>query len=96
MQNKEQQMAHNRLNGLTQKQTAVIQLLKYILVDCRNENGNIQFHANETFNRFLEMEKQQIIDAITIGFDEGRSYMHNGTTKFETGLQYYNETFKSK
>jgi len=44
-------------------------------------------------DELLEKEKQQIIDAITIGFDEGRSYMHNGTTKFETGLQYYNETY---
>jgi hypothetical protein len=45
------------------------------------------------FEQAKEMEKQQIIDAITIGFDEGRSYMHNGTTKFETGLQFYNEIY---
>jgi hypothetical protein len=68
------------------KQTAVIQLLKYILVDCRNENGNIQFHANETFNKFLELEKQQIIDA----------YRFPNTLVDMSSEQYYNETFKNK
>jgi hypothetical protein len=48
------------------------------------------------FEQAKEIEKQQIIDAITIGFHEGSSYMDNGTTKFETALEYYNETFKSK
>jgi hypothetical protein len=49
--------------------------------------------SHPIFKKAKEMEKQQIIDAITIGFDEGRSYMHNGTTKFETGFQYYTETY---
>jgi hypothetical protein len=68
---------------MSNKETAMMQLLKYILVDCRNENGTIQFHANETFNKFLELEKQQIIDAL--------HYFG-----IENAEQYYNETFKSK
>jgi hypothetical protein len=46
------------------------------------------------FEQAKQLHKQEIIDAITIGFDEGRSYIHNGTTKFETGLQYYKETYE--
>jgi len=81
-----------------QKQTAAMQLLKYILVDCRNENGNIQFHANETFNKFLELERQQIIDAITqyeIKYNNvfSEQGILNVVNKAE---QYYKETFKSK
>jgi len=68
---------------MSNKETAMMQLLKYILVDCRNENGTIQFHANETFNKFLELEKQQIIDAL--------HYFG-----IENAELYYNESFKSK
>ena len=93
MQNKEKQMAHNRLNGLTQ--TAVEWLFDQLGNEL--ELYNTQWLKIEKIvEEAKEMEKQQIIDAITIGFDEGRLYMHNGTTKFETGIEYYNETFKNK
>jgi len=39
------------------------ELLTYILVDCRSESGTIQFNAHETFNKFLEKEKEQIMEA---------------------------------
>jgi len=42
--------------------TAMQELLTYILVDCRNESGTIQFNAHETFNKFLEKEKEQSIE----------------------------------
>ena len=75
------------------KQTAVMQLLKYILVDCRNENGTIQFSSNETFNKFLEMEKEQIMDA----WDKGDYCIDlpdgSWKQKYESGEQYYNETY---
>jgi hypothetical protein len=63
----------------------------------KKQNGDCSdLSYNKMFDKAKEMEKQQIIDAITIGFHEGSSYMDNGTTKFETALEYYNETFKSK
>lgn len=65
-----------------EKQTAVMKLLQYILVDCRN-NGVIQFSAHETFNEYLEMEKEQMKDA----WDDG---LFGKTDNFK---QYYNETF---
>jgi hypothetical protein len=71
------------------QQTAMMQLLKYILVDCRNENGTIQFHAHETFNKFLQMEKEQIIKA----GDECQIY--NDGWVYEDGEQYYNQTYQS-
>ena len=80
---------------MSNKETAMMQLLKYILVDCRNENGNIQFHANETFNRFLEMEKQQIECSFADGFVEGVETQKSGE-QLLFPKQYYNETFKNK
>jgi hypothetical protein len=49
------------------------------------------------FHKFLELEKQQIMDCFNDGFTEGCRY----TTGFEQTLweddeQYYNETFKSE
>jgi hypothetical protein len=68
------------------QQTAMMQLLNYILVDCRNENGTIQFHSQETFNKFLEMEKEQIINA------HGLKY-YDITEEVINGEQYYKETY---
>jgi hypothetical protein len=75
------------------KQTAVMKLLQYILVDCRNKDGVIQFSAHETFNEYLEMEKEQMDKVSGDWWVEGASYMHNGKRKYETFEQYYNETF---
>ncbi len=63
------------------------ELLTYILVDCRNESGTIQFNAHETFNKFLEMEKEQIIDAYYGNIDGVFGYR-------EEGQEYYNQTYK--
>jgi hypothetical protein len=67
--------------------TAMQELLTYILVDCRNESGTIQFNAHETFNKFLEMEKEQIIDAYYGNIDGVFGYR-------EEGQEYYNQTYK--
>jgi quinol monooxygenase YgiN len=73
-----------------EKQTAVMKLLQYILVDCRNKDGIIQFSAHETFNEYLEIEKQQIIDAWEDGHDSFSSF---STRNAE---QYHKETFGGK
>jgi bisphosphoglycerate-dependent phosphoglycerate mutase len=46
--------------------------------------------VNKLFNKALEMEKQQIIDAFNEDLYGGLS----SKMKFETGEQYYNETYK--
>lgn len=46
------------------QQTAVMQLIKFILVERRQEDGSIKFHAHEDFSRFLQMEKEQIVKAV--------------------------------
>jgi hypothetical protein len=68
------------------QQTAVAKLLQYILVDCRNKDGVIQFSAHETFSEYFEMEKQQKIDA----WEDG---MRSDNGHFGTFEQYYNETY---
>jgi hypothetical protein len=60
------------------------ELLTYILVDCRNESGTIQFNAHETFNKFLEKEKEQIINA-WIATDNKLQRL--------AAEQYYNQTY---
>lgn len=73
----------NRKTITMAQQTAVMQLIKFILVERRQEDGSIKFHAHEDFNRFLQMEKEQIIDAFDMGCqDEDR-----------IGEGYYNETY---
>ena len=65
------------------QQTAVMQLINFILVERRQEDGSIKFHAHEDFSRFLQMEKEQIIDA----------YDNNKMGRVNYGEQYYNETY---
>jgi len=43
-----------------------------------------------------EMEKQQIIDANTHGFEDGVNYGKDLPMNFSSAEQYYNKTFKSK
>jgi hypothetical protein len=86
--------------------TAMQELLTYILVDCRNESGTIQFNAHETFNKFLEKEKEQIIDAGNacsiksmvhrekldeMSEDELRNSLVEDTISY--GEEYYNQTY---
>jgi hypothetical protein len=66
--------------------TAMQELLTYILVDCRNESGTIQFNAHETFNKFLEKEKEQILRAFELGMHECLAYDTNS-------IKYYNQTY---
>ena len=72
--------------------TAMQELLTYILVDCRNESGTIQFNAHETFNKFLEKEKEQIIDAYEDGKENQRESITN-MYKYIIGEYYYNQTY---
>jgi ABC-type antimicrobial peptide transport system permease subunit len=66
--------------------TAMQELLTYILVDCRNESGTIQFNAHETFNKFLEKEKQQILTSYDAPlWITGKPNI--------TAEQYYNQTY---
>jgi hypothetical protein len=78
-----------------EKQTAVMKLLQYILVDCRNKDGVIQFSAHETFNEYLEMEKQQIIDAVKYGYNGHKigHYTPNFREQQELFEQYYKKTY---
>ena len=70
------------------QQTAVMQLIKFILIERRQEDGSIKFHAHEDFSRFLQMEKEQIIEA----FDcDGTP--QPGEVWISNGEQYYNETY---
>ena len=82
-------LAKEKQNNQPMK-TAMQELLTYILVDCRNESGAIQFNAHETFNKFLEKEKEQIIDftrrAVRKILDEDRSNPFNLE-------DYYNQTY---
>ena len=46
----------------------------------------------EIIEQAKEMEKQQIIDAVDIGFEEGCKFPED--IKLHNAEQYYNETFK--
>jgi hypothetical protein len=81
MQNKEEQMAHNGLNGLTQKQTAVEYLVEQLIPKALSVEQ--YYHIRKA----KEMEKEQIINAF---YGEAKS------TLILNGEQYYNETFKNK
>jgi hypothetical protein len=66
------------------QQTAVMQLIKFILVERRQEDGSIKFHAHEDFNRFLQMEKEQINKAYYDGYYEEKLY---------DARNYYTDTY---
>ncbi len=80
MKNEEEQMAHN---GLTKKQTAV----EFLYQKMFENQGRI---LKEDYEQAKEMEKQQIIDAIS---NANKSNNRNVSLNPE---QYYTETFKSK
>lgn len=70
------------------QQTAVMQLINFILVERRQEDGSIKFHAHDDFSRFLQIEKKQILDAIVNN--------QNGLLRRKTVLeaeQYYKQTY---
>ena len=53
------------------QQTAVMQLIKFILVERRQEDGSIKFHAHEDFSRFLQMERERRKEDFKIGYNQG-------------------------
>jgi hypothetical protein len=63
------------------------------LFDIHTEKGRT--FVNE-FSKFLEVEREQIMDANEEGFHSGQSMAHNGTCFFESPKDYYNKTFKSE
>ena len=78
------------------KQTAVMILENKVeaeaiaLFDGELTFSEFMYNINKHFNRAKAMEKQQIIDAHTIGQDENPIFPNNQAE------QYYNETFKSE
>ena len=80
------------------QQTAVMQLIKFILVERRQEDGSIKFHAHEDFSKFLQMEKEQIMraskDGISHGYTEGVVFGTNPRDHIvKWSENYYNETY---
>lgn len=75
------------------QQTAVMQLIKFILIERRQEDGSIKFHAHEDFSRFLQMEKEQIIDAWMAGDNDGSL-----EPKLMEGIaeDYYNDMYSQE
>jgi len=75
------------------KQTAVKWLMEHITYDNNYGQRWVSFKEatdlNIYFQKAVEMEKQQIIDAYEIGFDEGLQII----TKYDTAQDYYNETY---
>ena len=63
-----------------------MQLLRFILVERRQENGSIQFHIHEDFGKFLRIEKDQIMNSWAHGVAESSDSQ-------KTAEQYYNETY---
>ena len=68
------------------KQTAVEWLIKIYLQTNKIDSFDIE--------QAKEMEKQQIIDAVNIGFEEGSKFPED--IKLNNAEQYYNETFNNK
>ena len=79
------------------QQTAVMQLIKFILIERRQEDGSIKFHAHEDFSRFLQMEKEQIVkahnNAVVSPYTDLYAWETKGKSQITKGEQYYNETY---
>ena len=68
------------------KQTAVEWLQKQL-----NENGKL---SAVDFYQAKQMEKQQIIEAVDVGFEEGSKFIED--IKLKNAEQYYNQTYKQQ
>jgi len=66
--------------------TAVMQLINFILVERRQDDGSIKFHAHEDFSRFLQIEKDNLKNAHI----DGQSLIDY---KNEYAEAFYNETY---
>lgn len=72
------------------KQTAVEWLFNKI-----TQNEEIRWRGTryiELFEQAKQMEKEQIMEACGVGFNDGQAYM-DGKPKFQSAEQYYNETY---
>jgi hypothetical protein len=69
------------------KQTAVMSLLKEIY----GENWSTNLVFQDFANKYLEMEKEQIIKAHSAGFNSGYGWRDK-----ETGNEYYEKTYGKK
>jgi hypothetical protein len=67
------------------KQTAVMSLLKELY----GENWSTNVVFQDFANKYLEMEKEQIIKAHMAGFDSGYGWRDK-----ETGNEYYQKTYE--
>lgn len=70
------------------KQTAVMSLLIELYGDSWSTNSRFQDFAN----KYLEMEKEQIIESYEEGVGDGMTY-EQCNTDVPDGKKYYNETF---
>lgn len=66
--------------------SAVMQLINFILVERRQDDGSIKFHAHEDFSRFLQIEKENLKNAHI----DGQSLIDY---KNEYAEAFYNETY---
>lgn len=68
------------------KETAVELLIRELDLD--NNSYNMK-----RINQAKEMEKEQIMDAYGVGFNNGCSYMFDGKTEYNNLEEYYKETY---
>jgi hypothetical protein len=82
------------MENLTALQSAMRELEK---IDSSFFNANTSKGIDflQKMNIFLEMEKQQIIDAYQNGGIDGQVFALTRKTNIENGEQYYNQTFKN-
>jgi hypothetical protein len=71
------------------KQTAVISLLK----ELHGDNWSVNVFHVDFANKYLEMEKAQIIDAYDEGVGDGASWIQDNTED-PKGQNYFNQTYK--
>jgi hypothetical protein len=75
------------------KQTAVQWLEAKVDGMIKNGGDSDLLAVIEHIQQAKAIEKEQIIDASTIGFADGLKYMNNETQNFENAEQYYKETY---
>lgn len=76
------------------QQTAVMQLINFILVERRQQDGSIKFHSNEDFGRFLKMEKEQRIKDYNAGYTDAQCNHVNDAENYANEQEYLNQTYK--
>ena len=87
-------------NQMSKKQTAVEWLISelreskdfYRVINELNQRGSSVRHI---LNEALQMEKQQIMDACSVGYKDGIFYANGEQWEFETSEQYYEQTYES-